>query len=87
MNGAWYFATREGDEGPYRSEDQVRSEIRRFIYEKAELAHFQKAREQERAELVIEDVDSLPNVRLMATADHPRLHPTQPVLSKRKVHL
>ncbi|XOV84259.1 MAG: DUF6316 family protein [bacterium] len=49
MNGAWFFATREGDQGPFPSEACAQDEIDRFITEKTELAHFQKAREAERA--------------------------------------
>ena len=47
MNGHWYFATREGDKGPFQSELNAHAEIKRFITEKTELAHFQQTREDE----------------------------------------
>jgi hypothetical protein len=46
MNGQWYFGTREGDCGPFRTADLARAALARFINEKVELASFQKSREQ-----------------------------------------
>ena len=48
LNGAWYFATREGEQGPFDSEGQALMEIERFIAEKTELAQFQRKREDAR---------------------------------------
>ncbi len=47
MNGQWYFGTREGDCGPFRTPDLARAALARFINEKVELAGFQKSREHE----------------------------------------
>ena len=47
MNGQWYFGTREGDCGPFRTQDIARAALARFISEKVELARFQKSREIE----------------------------------------
>ena len=45
-NGQWYFSTREGDCGPYRTADLARTALARFTNEKVELASFQKSRER-----------------------------------------
>ena len=87
MNGSWYFATREGDEGPYPSEVQAQAEIRRFITEKTELAHFQKAREEERMGVEHEDIDSLPTIEVVATSDMPTQRPVKLMLAERKLHI
>lgn len=46
-NGQWYFSTREGNCGPFRSAGLARASLARFVNEKMELASFQKARERE----------------------------------------
>jgi hypothetical protein len=46
MNGQWYFGSREGDHGPFRTPDLARAALTRFISEKVELDRFQKSREQ-----------------------------------------
>jgi hypothetical protein len=84
MNGSWYFATREGDQGPYNTDVVAHAEINRFITEKTELAHFQQAREDEHAQatqqsgqkLELVTLDERPVLRAPA---HERLH--------RKVHI
>ena len=45
MNGQWYFGAREGDCGPFRTQEIARAALARFINEKVELASFQKSRE------------------------------------------
>ena len=45
MNGSWYFAAREGDQGPFASERVAHDEVTRYLSEKKELANFQQARE------------------------------------------
>jgi len=47
MNGQWYFGAREGDCGPFRTQEIARAALARFINEKVELAAFQKSREHE----------------------------------------
>lgn len=48
MNGAWYFSTREGDEGPYSTQAAAERETRRFTMEVTTLSSFQKSRGAER---------------------------------------
>jgi hypothetical protein len=64
MNGSWYFATREGDQGPFSSDVVAHSEINRFITEKTELAHFQQAREDEHAQAARQGGQKLELVKL-----------------------
>lgn len=45
MNELWYFASREGDKGPFLSERKARREVERFVVEQTELADFQHRRE------------------------------------------
>ncbi len=47
MNGQWYFGAREGDCGPFRTQEIARAALARFINEKVELDGFQKSRERE----------------------------------------
>ncbi len=44
LNGGWYFATREGEIGPFRSRAQAEKEVARFVLEKQQLAGFQTKR-------------------------------------------
>ena len=46
MNERWYFAAREGDQGPFDTEAVAKQEIARFVMEKQELANFQAQRER-----------------------------------------
>jgi hypothetical protein len=89
MNGAWYFATREGDQGPYPSEVQAQLEIKRFITEKTELAHFQQAREDERlrSSLRVEGAEDKYTIEFIPSHELPRMRPSKRPLSKRKVHI
>ena len=43
-NGQWFFATREGEEGPFRSRDAAERALARYIHDKVELASFQRSR-------------------------------------------
>jgi hypothetical protein len=79
MNGAWYFVTREGEEGPYPSESEAQIEVARYISDQAELANFQASREEERAK---------GRKQALVTADNrPRIRPSEPPLLKRKVYI
>lgn len=44
-NGQWFFATREGEQGPFGSRDLARAALERFIGEKQGLHEFQSKRE------------------------------------------
>lgn len=44
MNGQWYFCTREGEQGPFRSKGAAEAGLRRFINEKIELGNFERSR-------------------------------------------
>jgi hypothetical protein len=43
-NGSWYFATREGHQGPFRARPLVEAALRRFLCDRRELQEFQKSR-------------------------------------------
>lgn len=45
LNGEWYFTTREGECGPFRSKERADDEVDRFIAERKALKDFQKSRE------------------------------------------
>jgi hypothetical protein len=45
MNEQWYFAAREGDQGPFGTAREARQEMQRFAREKHDLEHFQHDRE------------------------------------------
>ena len=45
LNGAWYFTTREGEQGPYPSREAARDALEYFCCEKSDLHSFQKSRE------------------------------------------
>lgn len=47
LNGQWFFATREGEVGPFRSREVAMREATRYVRERNDLERFQKAREQE----------------------------------------
>ncbi len=53
VNELWYFASREGDQGPYRSEGEVRSELDRYVTAASDLA----AMGIDRNTIVLEDVN------------------------------
>ncbi len=59
LSEAWYFGTREGDQGPFRTRDRAIREISRYVAERQDLRTFQKAREDHRPRLpfgmVVED--------------------------------
>ena len=48
MNELWYFASREGDRGPFVSERQAQDEMAQFVLEQTELSDFQQSREKQR---------------------------------------
>ncbi len=89
INGAWYFATREGDQGPFASEAQVQAEVQRFVTEKTELAHFQKSREHQRTRqlALASDDEHGPSLELLRTSDRPRMRPAERRLAKHKVYI
>jgi len=48
LNGSWYFATREGDQGPFPNRDLAEAEALRYANERLSLSGFQASREAER---------------------------------------
>jgi len=48
LNGSWYFATREGDQGPFASRDRAQAEAQRYANERLSLCGFQASREAAR---------------------------------------
>jgi hypothetical protein len=44
MNGNWYFATREGEQGPFASRTRAEAGLRRHLSELEQLEAFQKSR-------------------------------------------
>jgi hypothetical protein len=48
LNGSWYFATREGDQGPFFAREHADAEALRYANERLVLGGFQKSREAER---------------------------------------
>lgn len=45
MNGGWFFATREGERGPFPNQSVAEAEMQRFVDDLQELKGFQHARE------------------------------------------
>jgi hypothetical protein len=44
MNGNWYFATREGEQGPFASRNRAEAGLRRHLSELEQLEAFQQSR-------------------------------------------
>ncbi len=47
QNGQWYFATREGEYGPYATHAAAEHALDLYLAERSQLARFQKLRERE----------------------------------------
>ena len=45
LNGAWYFGTREGDQGPFTRRELALREIASYADDRVSLEKFQKSRE------------------------------------------
>ena len=45
LNEAWYFGTREGDQGPFAHKENALQEVARYGEERRALRRFQKSRE------------------------------------------
>jgi hypothetical protein len=50
LNGQWFFATREGEVGPFRSREAAVKEASRYVREREDLARFQRDRERQLAD-------------------------------------
>jgi predicted ATPase len=89
MNGAWYFATREGEQGPFASELEALKEIKRFITEKTELAQFQRKREDERlrSSMRVKETDPVRRGEVISSRDLPSKWPVPPLLVERAVSI
>ena len=76
MNEAWFFAAREGDQGPYPSEPEALVEMQRYIETQTQLKGFQNEREEARraiAEGGVTELEILPMDRpSMRPAHKPR---------------
>ena len=71
MNGAWFFTAREGDQGPYLSQNEADREVSRFVLEKTELENFQRQREHApvrsvKVELELEPIELAEDIDLNA---------------------
>ena len=66
LNGQWFFATREGEVGPFPTREATLREVARYIEERAALERFQQARrvESEARVLSILPKDDEPAVSL-----------------------
>ena len=62
MNEVWFFATREGDQGPYVSQNEAEREVSRYILEKTELESFQNQRTAAVHRLELEPKDHMLDV-------------------------
>ena len=89
MNGAWYFATREGEQGPFASEVEALMESKRFVTEKTELAQFQRKREDERlrSSLRVKEKRPVRRGEAISSRDLPSKWPVEPLLVKRVVSI
>lgn len=76
MNEAWFFAAREGDQGPYPDEREAVVEMRRYIEAQVELANFEKGRAEARNNVL--ELELLPQ-------DRPTMRKHQPVRAQRRV--
>lgn len=45
QNGQWFFASREGEVGPFATRETAMKEVSRYVQERRDLERFQKARE------------------------------------------
>ena len=52
LNGAWFFAAREGDLGPFATREIAQREVQRFMEERQELEHFQQSRREVRKQVL-----------------------------------
>ena len=55
LNGAWYFGTREEDQGPFACKEIALKEVERYANETVELRRFQQSREV--AAMQVEDLE------------------------------
>ncbi len=60
LNGQWFFATREGEVGPWRSREVATREATRYVRERNDLERFQRSRELERRGLRSHTLSILP---------------------------
>lgn len=58
LNGTWYFASREGERGPFTSRNEASTEMQRFVVEVQQLSAFQASRDA--AKVKIADLELVP---------------------------
>ena len=80
MNGQWYFGAREGDCGPFRTQEIARAALARFINEKVELDGFQKSREREVRKPKMTLAERLKIADVVAAAPHRPIEAAQELL-------
>lgn len=84
LNGAWYFTTREGDEGPFPNEQIAHAEVERFITARTELAKFQADRALKQDS---KSKDAGIKLELVALDDRPRIRATESVPANQRVYV
>ena len=64
INDDWYFAAREGDQGPYGSEADAQVELSRFVAAQTELGGFQQSRANWRVQKDAEEAIQLEELQV-----------------------
>ena len=71
LNGQWFYATREGEVGPFPTREEALREVDRFVRERRELDRFQRVREQESLQTSarVESLDRVDSWEVMPLED------------------
>ncbi len=73
QTGGWYFATRDGDRGPYEVRHAAETALRQYVAELQDLKSFQNSRDNPaRAPHVMTVVPRVAHRRTRSTASEPR---------------
>lgn len=68
MNDQWYFASREGDQGPFPTREAAQAALKQFTSECVALSDFQASRDRDS-----EPVETTIVTRVFSTPGNPRL--------------
>jgi hypothetical protein len=60
MNGQWFFTTREGEQGPYRTRETALEEVARYVRERKAFIRFQNQREKTAGRAELRDLELVP---------------------------
>jgi hypothetical protein len=60
MNGQWFFTTREGEQGPYRTRETALKEVARYVQERKAFERFQNQREETAGRPKLRDLALVP---------------------------